>query len=253
MVDNIKAAFAKRVEAIDWMAPATKQEALKKVETIVVGVGYPDTWRDYSGAADHGRQCLRQPASGRPVRIPAPDRQARQADGPRRMVDDAADGQRGQPAGAERAQLPGGDPRPPFFDPKADAGANYGAIGAMIGHEISHSFDNNGALFDSTGRAAQLVDARRTSPSSSRPATRWPSSIDAYEPLPGPARQRQADARREYRRRRRARAPPTTPTGVAGRQAGAGDRRLDRRPALLPRLRPGLGGKMREEAMRQIV
>src|SRR3954453_18486567 len=49
MVDNIKAAFAKRVKAIDWMAPSTKQEALKKVQNIVVGVGYPDTWRDYSG------------------------------------------------------------------------------------------------------------------------------------------------------------------------------------------------------------
>src|SRR6185369_1840019 len=56
MVENIKAAFAKRVQAIDWMAPSTKQEALKKVQTIVVGVGYPDSWRDYSGvtiAADN--------------------------------------------------------------------------------------------------------------------------------------------------------------------------------------------------------
>src|SRR3546814_18258400 len=47
MVDGIKAAFAKRVNTIDWMAPETKKEALKKVETIVVGVGYPETWRDY--------------------------------------------------------------------------------------------------------------------------------------------------------------------------------------------------------------
>src|SRR6478672_3167353 len=51
MADNIKAAFAKRVQGLDWMAPATKQEALKKVETIVVGVGYPDSWRDYSAVA----------------------------------------------------------------------------------------------------------------------------------------------------------------------------------------------------------
>src|SRR3546814_12336575 len=47
MVDGIKAAFAKRVNTIDWMAPETKKEALKKVETIVVGLGYPETWRDY--------------------------------------------------------------------------------------------------------------------------------------------------------------------------------------------------------------
>src|SRR5205085_10668746 len=48
MVDDIKAAFARRVEAIDWLAPTTRQEALKKVETVVVGVGYPEHWRDYS-------------------------------------------------------------------------------------------------------------------------------------------------------------------------------------------------------------
>ena len=162
MVDNIKAAFAKRVDALDWMAPATKAEARKKVETIIVGVGYPDTWRDYSALADQRRRRLRQcqQAAGL-ARISPPDRQDRQADRPPRMVDAAAAGQRGQPAAAERAQLPGRDPRAAFFDPKADAAFNYGAIGSVIGHEISHSFDNLGAVFDSTGRAAQLVDPGR--------------------------------------------------------------------------------------------
>ena len=62
MVDKIKAAFAKRVSrrSTGWR-PSTKQEALKKVESIVVGVGYPTRWRDYSGAADQRRQRLRQP------------------------------------------------------------------------------------------------------------------------------------------------------------------------------------------------
>ena len=73
----------------------------------------------------------------------------------------------------------------PFFDPKADAAFNYGAIGAVIGHEISHSFDNNGAVFDSTGRAAQLVDAGRLRALRASRATRWPTQYDAYEPLPG--------------------------------------------------------------------
>ena len=109
MVEDIKAAFARRVEALDWMAPSTKEEALKKVRSIVVGVGYPDTWRDYFVARDRQRR-LRQPEEREPCRISPPDREDRQADGPQRMVDAAAAGQRGQPAGAERAQLPGGDP-----------------------------------------------------------------------------------------------------------------------------------------------
>jgi predicted metalloendopeptidase len=68
------------------------------------------------------------------------------------VVDDAADGERGEPAAAERAELPAAILQPPFFDPKADAAANYGSIGAVIGHEISHSFDNTGAEFDAQGR-----------------------------------------------------------------------------------------------------
>jgi len=99
LVTNLKAAFARRVKAIGWMNPTTKQEALKKVENIVVGVGYPD-----SG------QRVRQPEERGPVGIPAPDRQDRQADGPARMVDAAAARERGQPAGAECAQFPRRDP-----------------------------------------------------------------------------------------------------------------------------------------------
>ena len=71
------------------------------------------------------------------------------------MGDDAADGQCGEPAGPERDELPGGHPASaPYFDPKADPAANYGSIGAVIGHEISHSFDNTGAEFDAQGKLA---------------------------------------------------------------------------------------------------
>ena len=158
MVDNIKAAFARRVQAIDWMAPSTKQEALKKVEDDRRRRRLSRHVARLFGAADRRRQRLRQPEGAglfeyrnQIAKIGKPMDRAR-------MVDAAAAGQRGQSAGAERAQLPGRDPVRPFFDPKADAAFNYGAIGATIGHEISHSFDNNGALFDAERRAAQLVD-----------------------------------------------------------------------------------------------
>jgi putative endopeptidase len=91
----------------------------------------------------------------------------------------------------------------PFFDPKADAAFNYGAIGSVIGHEISHSFDNNGALFDSTGRCA-TGGRRPTSRASSRRATRSRRSTAPTKRCRG-CGQRQADAGREYRRRRRPR------------------------------------------------
>ena len=111
MVDNIKAAFARRIDALDWMAPETKEEAKAKVETMEVGVGYPDTWTDYSvaravapdtayankQAAEKLRYRQQLAKIGKPLDT-------------RRVVDERAAGQRGQPAGAERAQLPRRDP-----------------------------------------------------------------------------------------------------------------------------------------------
>ena len=239
MVEKIKAAFASRIEALDWMAPSTKEEALKKVEAIVVGVGYPDTWRDYSGL-EIGRRRLRQPEERAASPNTATSRQDRQADGPQRMVDAAAAGERGQPAGAERAQLPGGDPAAPFFDPKADPAFNYGAIGSVIGHEISHSFDNNGALFDSTGALRNWwtpADFQRFQQAGDALAAQY----DAYEALPGlhvngklTLGENIADVagpRGSLRRLPRS----------LGRQGSAGHRRLHRRPAVLHRLCAGLG------------
>ena len=183
---NIKAAFAKRVEALDWMAPATKAEALKKVETIVVGVGYPDSWRDYSALTISADDAYANAKAAEPRRISPPARQDRQADGPQRMVDAAAARQRGQSAGPERAQLPGRDPRQrPFFDPKRRRRLQLWRDRRVIGHEISHSFDNNGAAFDSTGRAAQLVDPGRPRQVQRRPGNALAAQYDTYEPFPG--------------------------------------------------------------------
>ena len=183
MVGEIKAAFAARVQAIDWMAPATKQEALKKVETIVVGVGYPDSWRDYSSLEIGSDAYANQKNAGlfeyrhQIAKIGKPmDR-----------------GEWWMPAQLVNAvnlpvqnalNFPAAILQRPFFDPKADAAFNYGAIGGVIGHEISHSFDNNGALFDSSGLLRNWwtpSDFERFAQAGRKLA----AEFDSYEALPG--------------------------------------------------------------------
>ena len=137
----------------------------------------------------------------------------------------------------------------PFFDPGADPAFNYGAIGSC----------------DRARDQPQLRQWRRAVRRQRRLRNWWTpadfkrftaagdalaAQFDQYEALPGPSRQRQADARREYRRRRRPRRRLRGVQGVAERQAGADDPGPDRRPALLPRLRAGMGGKMDREPLR---
>ncbi|QIK77905.1 M13 family metallopeptidase [Sphingomonas piscis] len=183
MVDNIKAAFAKRVQAISWMAPSTKEEALKKVQSIVVGVGYPDAWRDYSsltigndayanqknaGLAEYRHQIAK---IGKPM-----DRNEWWM--PPQLVNAV-----NLPV-QNALNFPAAILQRPFFDPKADAAFNYGAIGSVIGHEISHSFDNNGALFDSTGRLRNWwtpADFAKFQEAGAALAAQF----DQYEALPG--------------------------------------------------------------------
>jgi len=152
MVDNIKAAFARRVQAIEWMAPSTKEEALKKVQSIVVGIGYPDHWRDYSALQVSADNAY---ANSRNAGLAEYRHQISKIGKP---MDRAEWWMPPQLVNAvnlpvqNALNFPAAIIQRPFFDPTADAAFNYGAIGSVIGHEISHSFDNNGALFDSTGR-----------------------------------------------------------------------------------------------------
>ena len=184
MVTNIKNAFATRVRALDWMAPATRAEALRKVETLVVGVGYPDAWRDYSRvtisptdpyanaeAAEQAEYRHQLAKIGR-----APDHNEwwmtpQTINAVNLPVQNALN-------------FPAAILQPPFFDPSADAAYNYGAVGAVIGHEISHSFDNNGALFDASGALRNWwtpQDFARFTEQGRALARQY----DAYEPFPG--------------------------------------------------------------------
>ncbi|QIL02150.1 M13 family metallopeptidase [Sphingomonas sinipercae] len=184
MVDGIKEAFAKRVESIQWMAPSTKEEALKKVRNIVVGVGYPDSWRDYSAVpitADNAYANQKAAALGEyKHQIAKLGKPMDRAEWwmPPQLVNAV-----NLPV-QNALNFPAAILVRPFFDPKADAAFNYGAIGSVIGHEISHSFDNNGALFDSTGRLRNWwtpADFAKFQQAGAALAAQY----DAYEPLPG--------------------------------------------------------------------
>ena len=151
MVKNIKAAFATRVNGIDWMAPETKKEAIKKVETIAVGVGYPDSWRDYGSYTVSASDAYANEVAGQKAEY------AHQLAKIGKPMDKGEWWMVPQTVNAvnlpvqNALNFPAAILQPPFFNAKADPAFNYGAIGAVIGHEISHNFDNNGAAFDSTG------------------------------------------------------------------------------------------------------
>ena len=152
MVRNIVGAFDRRLQNATWLAPATLREARRKVETVTVGIGYPDRWRDYSRL-----EIRADDAFGNAWR-------AQEAEYRHQLS------KLGQPVdrnewwlGAHTVNavflplqnamnFPAGILEPPFYDRNADPAYNYGAIGSVIGHEISHSFDNLGAEFDAEGR-----------------------------------------------------------------------------------------------------
>jgi len=184
MVENIKAAFAKRVQAIDWMAPSTKEEALKKVKNIVVGVGYPDTWRDYSGLQITADNAY---ANQKNAALAEYKHQISKIGKP---LDRAEWWMPPQLVNAvnlpvqNALNFPAAILVKPFFDPNADAAFNYGGIGATIGHEISHSFDNGGALFDASGALRNWwtpADFKKFTAAGDALAKQF----DAYEALPG--------------------------------------------------------------------
>jgi putative endopeptidase len=152
MVRNLVAAFAVRIDQLDWMAPETRTKAKAKLETLKVGVGYPEHWRDYTGL-----EVVRGDAfgNGRRAELFEYHRNLEKLNQP---VDRGEWVMNPQLVNAvnlpamNALNFPAAILQPPNFDPKRDPVMDYGAIGAVIGHEISHSFDDQGALFDASGR-----------------------------------------------------------------------------------------------------
>src|SRR5271167_1667674 len=183
MVANIITAFRRRIEALPWMAASTKAEAQAKLNTLYVGIGYPESWTDYSayevkpddifgnvwrgnlfkyhrqvarlGAAVDRKEWSMDPQTVNAVNLPLQN----------------------------ALSFPAAILQPPFFDPQAPAAVNYGAIGSVIGHEISHTFDTEGSAFDAKGRVRNWwtpADLAHFEAATAKLAAQY----DSYKPFP---------------------------------------------------------------------
>jgi putative endopeptidase len=153
MERELQATFADRIKNLDWMSPATKAAALEKLAAVRVRIGYPDKWHSYDGMViDKSKSLYENDLSISRWYVA---RDIRLLDEP---VDPALwEDITPQTVNAfymwtdNSVNFPAAFLQPPFFDPEADAATNYGAIGAVIGHEMTHGFDTTGCHFDKTG------------------------------------------------------------------------------------------------------
>ncbi|WP_288380663.1 M13 family metallopeptidase [uncultured Massilia sp.] len=152
MVADIKTAFERRIDKLEWMAPSTRTQAKEKVRTMYVGVGYPDEWKSYGGL-----QVSPKDALGNVIRVQEfhyMQELAKLKQKPKK-TDWAMPPQLVNAVNLplqNALNFPAAILQAPFYDPKASDAQNYGALGSVIGHEISHSFDDMGAQFDAQGR-----------------------------------------------------------------------------------------------------
>ncbi len=184
LVKNVIGAMDRRIDKLDWMVPATKVKAHEKLAAFTPKIGYPSQWRDMSAlVVDRGD------ALGNAMRSNA--------------FDYAYNiGKLGQPIyrwewgmtpmtinayanfGMVEIVFPAAILQPPFFDPNADPAINYGGIGAVIGHELSHHFDDQGAKYDKTGRLSDWWTPADVAAFNAR-LDNLGKQYDGYEPLPG--------------------------------------------------------------------
>ncbi|HEX4641022.1 MAG TPA: M13-type metalloendopeptidase [Chthoniobacterales bacterium] len=184
MVNNLKDALAERIKTLDWMDQPTKDQALKKLAAFQVKIGYPDKWRDYSNLKIDRTSYAQNVMRGDMFEI---DRLMKKIGKP---VDRTEWGMTPPTVNAyyspnmNEIVFPAGIMQPPFFDPKADDAVNYGGMGAVIGHEMTHGFDDQGRQFDAVGNlrdwwskaSADEYDKRRKV---------VVAQYSAAEPLPG--------------------------------------------------------------------
>jgi putative endopeptidase len=151
LVENLRVAYAQRIAQLSWMTPATRKVALEKLAAFHPKLGYPDAWRDYAALS-----ILKGDAFGNNVRASVFEWQ-RQVVRLNEPTDRAEWGMTPQTINAyynptfNEVVFPAAILQPPFFDPHADAAVNYGGIGAVIGHEMGHGFDDQGAKSDAHG------------------------------------------------------------------------------------------------------
>lgn len=183
LVKNLLAAFSKRIDSLAWMAPDTRKEAHAKLAALRVGVGYPDHWRNYSNLQIDEREAF-----GNAWRASVFDtheelaKLGKPVDRDEWVMNPQLVNAVNLPV-LNALNFPAAILEPPYFNANSPDAVNYGAIGTIIGHEISHSFDNNGAQFDSHGRMrnwwspADYAHFRASTAALAR-------QFDAYRPFP---------------------------------------------------------------------
>ena len=183
LVTNLKTAYRARIEKLDWMGAETKKEALKKLDTYTIKVGYPDHLRDYSKLVVHSDDLV-----GNVKRCAALDWgfYTGRFSGP---VDRSDWGMTPQTNDAYNGSLrdivfPAGILQPPVFDPDADPAINYGAAGGVIGHELTHGFDDQGRKIDASG-ALRDWWTKQDAETFKKRADMLGAQFSKYEPIPG--------------------------------------------------------------------
>ncbi len=184
LVKNLLAAYRQSIDSLDWMGPETRRQAQAKLAAFSPKIGYPVKWRDYSKLAIDPSDLV-----GNVMR-------AEKFDYDRNLAKLGAPIDRGewhmspQTVNAyynpelNEIVFPAAILQPPFFDAGADDAVNYGAIGAVIGHEISHGFDDSGSQYDGTGNLRDWWTKEDHAKFSAKTAA-LVAQYDAYEPVPG--------------------------------------------------------------------
>ncbi len=184
LVAQLRAALGRRIDRVDWMSAETKAKAHAKLDQFNVKIAYPDKWRDYAALSVSADDLV---GDARAFKAFEWNRQLKRMNGP---VDRSEWGMTPQTINAyydgvqNEIVFPAAILAPPDFDPSADAAANYGAIGAIIGHEMTHGFDDEGRKFDGTGQLADWWtqdDAAKFDAA----AKHLNAQYDTYSPFPG--------------------------------------------------------------------
>jgi putative endopeptidase len=184
LVANLQRAMRVRIQSADWMSPTTRAEALRKLQVQRVKIGYPGKWRDYSALRIAPTDLY---GNLKRAAVFSADfehgRLARPVDRDEWFMTPQTLNAYYSPLGNEIV-FPAAYLQAPAFDPRADAAVNYGAIGAVIGHEITHGFDDQGRQYDASGALRDWwtpADAARFGAE----AARLVEQYNAYEPIPG--------------------------------------------------------------------
>jgi len=183
LVGNLKTAYRARIEKLDWMSPKTREEALRKLDTYTIKVGYPDHPRDYSKV-----ELRNDDLAGNVLRAAQADWSfyVDRLNGPVDRSDWSMTPQTNDAYNGSLRDIvfPAAILQAPIFDPNADPAINYGAIGGVIGHELTHGFDDEGRKFDADGNLRDWWTAADAKAFDER-AKKLGAQYDAFEPLPG--------------------------------------------------------------------